>query len=42
MLKIIIAAIICYFIYKYCEAKDYEMPFMAWFGLGALIAYLLS
>lgn len=40
MLKLIIIAIICYFIYKYCESKGYELPFMAWVGIGAILAYL--
>ena len=41
MIKIILAAVICYIIYKFCEAKGYELPLMAWVGVGFLVAWAL-
>lgn len=41
MIKIILVALICYIIYKFCEAKDYELPTMAWVGIGALVMWAL-
>lgn len=42
MIKIILAAVICYIIYKFCEAKGYDLPTMAWFGVGVLVAWALA
>lgn len=41
MIKIILAAVLCYIIYKFCEAKNFELPTMAWVGVGALIMWAL-
>ena len=41
MIKIILVAVICYIIYKFCESKGYELPTMAWVGVGALIMWAL-
>lgn len=40
MLKLIGIAIILYFIYKYLDSKGYDLPLIAWIGIGCILGWI--